>query len=130
MKKTFALFLALILTMTVLASSAFAGTVMMFPLKLQANPTTGYDWKFTMSEEGVVSLADGEFTLDSKEPQMVGVGGFYQYMVVGEKEGEMTLTCAYLQNDDPTTTVVSLSYTFTVDADLNVYCLGCEVGLQ
>ncbi len=129
MKKTMALLLALILMMAMLATTASAGTLMMYPLRLQANPTTGYDWKFTMGEEGIVTLVDGEFILDSKDPQLVGVGGFYQYMVAGEKEGETTLTCTYLQNDDPATTIVALTYTFTVDAVGNVYCLDCTVGL-
>ncbi len=118
MKKVFALALALMM-MAMFATTAMAGTAIMFPLRLMANPTTGYDWHFSMSEEGIISLTGGEFTLNDED--LMGAPGYYDYMIMGEQEGDTVLVMDYQQFDDAETSIVTVIYTIHVDEFMNVY---------
>lgn len=124
MKKTVALVLVLILALT-LGSSAFAGTATWFPLRLFANPTTGYDWQFQMVDEGIIELKAGEYTVNDSD--VIGSPGYYDYMILGQKEGTTSLICSYQQFSDEATTVVTVIYTFNVDENLNVYLMDAAI---
>lgn len=124
MKKVLVLALTVML-MSLTASAAMASTAATVPLKLIANPTTGYDWVCTVSQEGTIKLADGEYTLG--DANIVGSAGYYGYTIVGQKEGDGVLTCAYMQNSDAATTVMTVTYTVHVDANLNATIVDSSV---
>ncbi len=66
-------------------------------VRLPANPTTGYEWNFNISDPAALELLTMEYTGDEADAQMVGVGGqwvasFYSTL---EGTGEVDLTLTY-----------------------------------
>lgn len=66
-------------------------------VRLPANPTTGYEWNFDISDPAALELLTMEYTGDEADAQMVGVGGqwvasFYSTL---EGTGEVDLTLTY-----------------------------------
>ena len=66
-------------------------------VRLPANPTTGYEWNFDISDPAALELLTMEYTGDEADEQMVGVGGqwvasFYSTL---EGTGEVDLTLTY-----------------------------------
>ena len=69
----------------------------MLTVRLPANPTTGYEWNFDISDPAALELLTMEYTGDEADEQMVGVGGqwvasFYSTL---EGTGEVDLTLTY-----------------------------------
>ena len=46
-------------------------------VRLAANPTTGYDWEFTIDDESIAELVTCEYVPDEAADDMVGVGGTF-----------------------------------------------------
>ncbi|HNW86222.1 MAG TPA: protease inhibitor I42 family protein [Candidatus Limiplasma sp.] len=86
---------------------------------LSENPTTGYEWKYTASDDHILTLEKDEFQAPATDA--VGAGGTYLWVFTGAKEGDVTLTFEYARSWEaevkPDATIV---YTFHVDAGLNV----------
>lgn len=66
-------------------------------VRLPANPTTGYEWNFDISDPAALELLTMEYTGDEADEQMVDVGGqwvasFYSTL---EGTGEVDLTLTY-----------------------------------
>lgn len=116
--------LLLTLCVLTLALPALADTAEGYRLKLNGNPTTGYDWSYTLDQEGIVEVT-GEYV--APDSGMVGAPGYYDYLVIGKAEGDVTLTLAYSRSFEENSEIVTLSYTFHVDQSMNVVCLGSEV---
>lgn len=65
-------------------------------VRLPANPTTGYEWSFDISDPAALELLAMEYTGDQADEQMVGAGGqwvasFYSTLE-GTGEADLTLT--------------------------------------
>ena len=87
-------------------------------VELEANATTGYQWAFKTSKDGIVELK-GEYVQNDNPEGFVGVGGTQKYAVTGLAEGEVTITFEYLSPGDKTVGQTAI-YVFTVDKDLTV----------
>jgi predicted secreted protein len=53
--------------------SAKAGDT--FTIKLEENPTTGYQWSYAISDESIVALDKDEYVADDKSGELMGSGG-------------------------------------------------------
>ena len=62
-------------------------------VKLDGNPTTGYDWYFTVSDESMLTLVSDGYT--STHPGADGAGGTYVWNFKGLKPGEAKITFKY-----------------------------------
>lgn len=127
MKKVFCLLMAVMMISLFAATGALAGTAQMIPFVLRANPTTGYDWVITYSQEGIAHL-EGDYVIDNSDTEMVGVGGKYEYVMVGDAVGETEVTMCYQQVSDENDSSDLVTYSIRVDEDLNVYVTGVKVG--
>jgi inhibitor of cysteine peptidase len=67
-----------------------------FNITLDANPTTGYQWKLSDNfTEGVVKLVGSEYV--APETEMVGVGGKEVWTFEGVRSGETTVELEYVR---------------------------------
>jgi inhibitor of cysteine peptidase len=64
-----------------------------FVVALESNPTTGYDWSFEFTRDGVV-VADGS-SYEPMEPMLVGSGGTKRFRFIAEQPGQTTLKFEY-----------------------------------
>ncbi len=65
-------------------------------IKLESNPTTGYEW--ILGEEtdtSVVSLFDSKFVQTEKEEELVGVGGYEIFTFKAENSGQTEIILTY-----------------------------------
>ncbi len=92
---------------------------------LTANPTTGYEWSYKASAEGILTLEKDDYIPDNTE--LAGSGGIGVWIFRGAAEGEVTLTYEYARSwekgEKPEATV---TFKYGVNADLRVTLL--EVG--
>lgn len=128
MKKTLVIMLCLALTLGItfaFAENADAG----FVITMEGNPTTGYEWTYALSEEGVVEVVDEFFTLGGDE-EAVGVGGVYTFSIKGFKPGTTDIMLVYAQGWDAGSAVCHANYSLTVNEDLSVICTAGYVAPQ
>ena len=66
-------------------------------VRLPSNPTTGYDWSYEFSADGVIELLTQEYVQDDAPADMVGVGGTWaaSFRCSGSEFGDVTLTLKY-----------------------------------
>ena len=66
-------------------------------VRLPSNPTTGYDWSYEFSVDGVIELLTQEYVQDDAPADMAGVGGTWaaSFISSGSKFGNVTLTLKY-----------------------------------
>lgn len=86
-------------------------------IKLEANATTNYFWNYEMSEEGIVKVVKDNYVEDDNPDGLVGVGGKQVYEFKGLKEGTVTITLTYQQND---TDEIAEQKTITLNVDKNL----------
>ena len=65
---------------------------------LRSNPTTGYEWSYTVSEEGILSEVSNEYESDDNPEGMVGVGGSHNWLFEAVGPGDVTLSFSYSQS--------------------------------
>lgn len=66
-------------------------------VRLPANPTTGYEWTFEISDSEALELVTQEYVQDEAGQEMVGVGGTWVASFHGTfaKAGHVDLTLKY-----------------------------------
>ena len=71
-------------------------------VRLPSNPTTGYDWSYEFSADGVIELLTQEYVQDDAPADMVGVGGTWaaSFRCSGSKFGDVTLTLKYSRSGE------------------------------
>ena len=90
-------------------------------INLDGNATTGYEWKYSLSDETLLNVVENEYVPNEAPEEMVGVGGIQKYVFKGLKEGEVIVTLTYSQPwDTVTEPVYTLKYTFKVDKNNNI----------
>ncbi len=63
-------------------------------IELEENPTTGYSWVCTFSEDSTVVLVDDRYIAE-KSKGMVGAGGVHRYCIKGIDEGDSIIRFSY-----------------------------------
>lgn len=86
-----------------------------FEVRLEGNPTTGYEWTYIMDKDGIVKEDSFEYVQNQADENGVGTGGIYIFQFSGVAEGDVALTFEYARQweDEPQQTVV---YELHVDA--------------
>jgi predicted secreted protein len=64
-------------------------------VRLEANPTTGYQWTTTLSGPSVVAALPPEYTPSSTEPGIVGAGGVTTLRFTGQAPGSVRIGLTY-----------------------------------
>lgn len=86
-----------------------------------ANATTGYEWKYTLSDASLLNVVENEYTPLETSEEMTGVGGTQKYVFEGLKEGEAKIVFTYSQPwDTVTEPSYTLTYTVKIDKDLKI----------
>lgn len=92
-------------------------------IELDSNPSTGYIWTYTVSEEGIVQEVSSDFVSDSDSEELAGAPGKQVFVFRGEAAGEVDLSFTYAREGD-TEPEESASYRLTVTKDKLVEITG------
>lgn len=66
-----------------------------FTIKLEENPSTGYRWQFTISDEALVSLKDDQYIANDTSGKLVGSGGTRVLTFETKARGNTAITFVY-----------------------------------
>lgn len=118
MKKGFAAILAilLLLSLSAMAESPSAPLTLTFV----ENPTTGYTWQVSTSDEAVLSIQDQGYAADPTPDGAVGTGGTHTWVLLGKAAGDATATFTFGQGWDGGEVDTTLVYTCHIANDLSV----------
>ena len=83
-----------------------------FTIKLDANPTTGYEWNVSVSDESVVTLEKSEYQQGGSGA--AGAGGTQVLVFKANKAGTATIDLVYQRSWEPQEDDERLQYTVTV----------------
>ena len=84
---------------------------------LLENPTTGYQWSYTLSAEGVLTLERDAYTAPEVTPGTAGAGGTHLWVFAPAGEGDVTATFVYARSwEKDVEPEATVTYTFHVDA--------------
>lgn len=127
MKKLIAAVLTAALILSACGKKAPAPQIVSFAL--DSNPTTGYSWQVSQSEE----LFKVETVYEEKEHAegMVGVGGEESFTLTPIKAGTAEVTLTYARPWEGGETADQIVYTFEIDKNLQVKMLnGYSAGVD
>lgn len=89
-------------------------------VSLDENPTTGYEWAYTISDESILAFTRDTFQSRSYTNEaLVGAGGVHTWVFTGVAPGDATVTFTY-QRSWEKEPISSVAYTYHVDENLNV----------
>lgn len=66
-----------------------------FSIKLDENPTTGYRWAYTVSDETVVKLIKDDYVPDNKSGNLLGSGGKRVLTFEAKSKGDAVIDMVY-----------------------------------
>ncbi len=92
--------------------SAKAGET--FTIELEENPTTGYQWSVTVSDETVVALDKDEYVPDDTTGDIAGSGGTRVLTFKAVKAGDATIDMVNERNWEPGPDGEKLQFTVNV----------------
>ncbi len=72
-----------------------------FTIKLNENPTTGYQWSVSISDESVVALDKDEYVPDDKSGELAGSGGVRVLTFKALEAGTATINMVYERSWEP-----------------------------
>jgi len=87
------------------------------PVSLKGNPTTGYNWLYTIGDSSIIEKTTDNYVSDSKSASIVGAGGTYTWTFKALKAGETTITFKYYRSwlgESSATAEDTLVYKITV----------------
>lgn len=81
-------------------------------IELESNPSTGYEWKYTMDKKGIVTCVRDlyEPEEDTSEYPMAGAPGWAKYAFKAKKAGTVTITFRYARQWEKTESDIVLRY--------------------
>lgn len=94
------------------AISAKAGET--FTIELEENPTTGYQWSVTVSDETVVALDKDEYVPDDMSGDIAGSGGTRALTFKAIKAGGATIDMVNERSWEPSPDDEKLQFNVTV----------------
>ena len=86
-----------------------------FTIQLEENPTTGYGWTVSVSDESVVKLSNDKYTSDSTDDNIVGAGGIHAYTFESLSKGTAQITFVYERSFEEDSAVETVVYNITVN---------------
>ena len=87
-------------------------------IKLTSNPTTGYDWGYTISTIDIIEMTD-DYISDCDDNQD-GCGGKNIYTIKPLKEGKTSITFNYRSTYEKGVPEETIVYDVVVDKNLNI----------
>ena len=90
-------------------------------LTLPSNPTTGYTWEVTQTED--IFDITSEYAEDAADEELVGAGGTETYTLTPKTAGETEVTATYKRDWEGGETDTSMTYTFKVSKTLQIKLL-------
>jgi inhibitor of cysteine peptidase len=86
-----------------------------FAVVLDANPTTGFSWHFTIDNEAVISLRSEEFIEPNSKKPTVGAPGRHYYEFTTAEKGTATIKFEYYRAWEKNNIAETYVFTFHVD---------------
>ncbi|MGI5848941.1 MAG: protease inhibitor I42 family protein [Christensenellales bacterium] len=86
-----------------------------FTIKLEENPTTGYQWSVSISDESIVKLENDYYKQEPTDKQLVGAGGYRMLTFKGLKQGNATITLIYERSFEEHSAIETIVYNVTVN---------------
>ena len=83
-------------------------------ITMTANPSTGYDWTYTIDGDSV-EYADRVYAATPGTENMVGSGGTYTYYFTAVEPGTSEITFIYSRSWDVASVERTITYTVTVN---------------
>ena len=91
---------------------------------LVENPTTGYQWAYQASAEGILTLVKDEFLMPEQAAEgeaLVGAPGTHYWVFQGAAEGDVTLTFSYARSfEEGVKPEATITYTYHVDSAMQI----------
>lgn len=119
MKKLVAILLALAV-MTAGYALAEAAPTTTLTITFLENPTTGYTWVYTVSDEAVLAVTDNGYAAADNPEGLEGAGGTHSWTVEGKAAGKADITFTYRQDWEGGEVSDTVKYVYKVDTDLTV----------
>ena len=113
---------ALAASLSACSAAAKPGTC---TVSLEGNGTTGYEWTYAMSEDGIVKETASDSKYQGKDG-MVGAPSTYTWTFEALKEGTVTLTYSYARSWESVPAAETVTYVLTVDKNLQISMSGGE----
>jgi inhibitor of cysteine peptidase len=85
-----------------------------FTIRLEANPTTGYEWSATIGDEAVLSLEKSDYAADETASGMTGSGGVQSFTFKALKSGDTTVELVYQRSWEPSEDDTRVTYAVKV----------------
>lgn len=85
-----------------------------FSIELEANPTTGYDWKATISDDKVVALVSNIYKATPVDTAIVGSGGVDVITFKGLEKGNAVITLVYERSFEKDSAIQTIVHNITV----------------
>jgi inhibitor of cysteine peptidase len=86
-----------------------------FTIRLEANPTTGYEWAVTISDETVLALEKSDYVPDEVASDVAGSGGTQVFAFKALNSGEAAIDMVYQRSWEPQADDQHIKYTVTVN---------------
>ena len=85
-----------------------------FTIKLEENPTTGYQWSIDNSDESIVKLDEDNYQQEPGTEDMTGSGGYRLLTFKALKQGNAVITLVYERSFEENSAVQTLEFKITV----------------
>lgn len=129
MKRLFCLILALALLAAPAALADYEGEPQRcVELSLACNPSTGYEWLVSTSDEGIAYVDDLGTVTTEENPYLVGAPATRSFRIAGAAAGSAEITFSYLRPWESVQPLYKFTVPVTVDEGLNV-TTGSEITL-
>jgi predicted secreted protein len=86
-----------------------------FIIQLEENPTTGYEWRISVSDDSIVTLTRDEYAAQTKESNIEGAGGTHSYQFKSAGKGAAQITFVYERSFEENSAVEMIVYNVTVN---------------
>lgn len=129
MKRIFCLFLALALLAAPAVRADYEGEPQRcVSLTLACNPSTGYEWLVSSSDETVAQADDLEIAPQETDPYLQGAPAVHNFRITGAAAGTAEITFSYQRPWESVQPLYRFTVHVTVDEGLNVIT-GSEITL-
>lgn len=128
MQKKITLFIIFLMTIVLCGCDSEKNTIM--TIKLEGNPTTGYEWNCKSSNEDVINQSENLYTPNSNEEGKTGVGGIYTFSFKAIKEGMSTISCNYKRSWEENSDDINVEYDVKIDSNQNIELISKSGTLQ
>ena len=121
MKKKIMTLAAVLMTMGLLFAACGKKEPQMVVLTMPSNPTTGFTWEVTQTED--IFTITSEYTEDAPDQEITGAGGTETFTLTPKTAGETEVTATYRRDWEGGEVDTTVTYTFKVDKKMQIELL-------